>query len=279
MDAYLNWILAATGFWVLDRLVRLVRLVRRNYSFSLSQGFTRSRATVNYVAPGLYEVSIQLSRDWDYVEGQYVFLHLPSGLNWMQSHPFTILDYSQSNVSDARSVMSEDAPALLDRPKLRILLRARAGLTSTLPKLAAQGKVPVLVEGPYGHSKPLPLERFDNITFIAGGVGFAAVFSHAKRAAAVAAATTSVHHNLHFILVLRTHDEYHGFLTYLEELDACVKVSVYLTSKQNMVESQQPDNPVGCSITVETGHRPQLDYLIRRDSENAGSLAVVVCGP
>lgn len=277
----------ATAFWALDRLIRLARVLWSSVGLSATQGVQTSRAEVRCVAPNLYEMSIRLVRDWHFCEGQYVFLSLPSGVNWLQSHPFTVLDYetpSHANNSDATSIKSEDEDVgnMEDAPLLRILLRARGGLTATLPVLAAQSSVPILVEGPYGQSKRLPLDQYDNVTFVAGGVGFAALFCHAKRCARGRPSLTQA---AHFVLVLRETEEYRGLLPYLEVLSAEMRLSVFITQhglqqhQHQHMEASDVSLPTLPNMQLEMGHRPEVKALIQSDSHNPGSLAVVACGP
>lgn len=272
----MNWLLIAFSFWVIDRLLRVVALAWRNIALrSLCSGRV-SHANVRQIAPDLYELSISLVRHWQFVEGQYVFLHLPGGFNWLQSHPFSILDYSNADSSELGNLAAEPRP-------LRILARSKLGITKGFKAFSARPAIPVLLEGPYGPSWSLPLDDFDNITFVSGGVGFAAVFAFAKRAG-----SRGRHKKLHLVLVVRTSAEYHGLLPYLDEVHPSVWRSIFIT-EPSVIEAHPTSEETSLLTISEEYHpavstvtsrgRPSLHNLLCEDAEGKGSFAVVACGP
>lgn len=275
-DSYLSWILAAVVIWAADRLLRLAWMLRNNLKLTAKSGFVTTRAQTREIAPGLFEISVQLARDWTFLPGQYCFIHLPSGWSWPQSHPFSIFDYSTPSMFGEAQ---EEQPN--NKPVLKIVLKAREGITASLPALEQLSDFPLLVDGPYGHTEPLPLDLYDNVTFVAGGTGLAGVFSHVK-----ALAGKSLHRSLHLILILRAEEEFEGLLGYLESLAPAIRISTAIT-RPSGPSSCRPSSDEGShrrllgesEIKPAIGQRPDIPALLESDSQNAGSLAIVACGP
>lgn len=195
--------MAALVIWGFDRLARLARILYFNFRWSNStRSMERSQATFRALPGNMLEVSVNMARDWDFVPGQYCFIHLPSGHRcklsaWrvcmdlttradLQSHPFTIMSYERVNDSNSsitpdltksdaksspndyneKSGRTEDNPDLCQGPderRLKMLIRPKKGITGALRGLCQTGEErAVLVEGPYGNHS-LPLACYDNV--------------------------------------------------------------------------------------------------------------------
>ena len=79
----IEWVYAAIAIWVVDRLVRIVRLC--------FLGFPKAQITL--IGEDLIRVTVPKSaKFWKAKPGQYVFLSFLHPLCFRQSHPFTVMD-------------------------------------------------------------------------------------------------------------------------------------------------------------------------------------------
>lgn len=146
------WYYIAVLLWGLDRLIRILRLV----------AFGCPQALVELKAEETLRVTIPRPSYWKPEPGQHAFVHFMRPSCFWQSHPFTLVD----------SETLED--------HIRFYVKIKGGVTHGLYKyLQSQENkkalIKVSVEGPYGSS--IPLKRFDNALFIAGGNGIPGLFA------------------------------------------------------------------------------------------------------
>ncbi|KAJ3126200.1 hypothetical protein HK100_010391 [Physocladia obscura] len=157
---YENWIYIAIGFWVFDRVTRLLRL-----------SFIGVRKAEIKVLDD-ENVSIKIKG----VSGAgHVYLYFPTLSKWIfwQNHPFSVT----SDILDTAVTKSaEFAP----KRGLFFLIRTLGGLTK---KLQVNGTIPVLIEGSYDAHDGILRENIDSYPImicIAGGVGITAVMRFAR---------------------------------------------------------------------------------------------------
>jgi NAD(P)H-flavin reductase len=186
----------------------------------------------------------------------------------LQSHPFTLASYEkQSILKDSVDEITECE--VEDRKAMQLLVRKYKGITSQLAKLSSAKPSIMLVEGPYGRS--LPLHRYENLTFLAGGIGISALLAHTR------AATDQVHSQLHFVWVARTEAEVEALRPSLLSIASiALKITIFVTSSKT--EEVSIKLAGFQDISVKLG-RPVLLDVIREDSDRFGSMACVACGP
>jgi NAD(P)H-flavin reductase len=186
---YEIWIYTAGAVWGIDRIIRVVRIVKNGWR------------------------SVQITKiDDDYlrldIEGvtahDHVYLYFPT-LTWRpwESHPFSVCSGYAGYSKSSRRQSSENSPInsehiTLDPEKraestlevtriatstsketpqhrLTFVLRIRSGITATLATRAGSG-IPVLIESSYHSTKKAhDLERCTTLLAIAGGVGISTV--------------------------------------------------------------------------------------------------------
>lgn len=116
-----------------------------------------------------FRVRLILPRPVMIKAGQYVNLWLPSisFWSWAQTHPFTVISWSQGKQS-----------------VLELLVQPREGLTATIARQArAIGRDGfsslALYSGPHGLSEPV--DDYETVLLISSGAGLSAVIPYAKR--------------------------------------------------------------------------------------------------
>lgn len=181
--SYVKWILA---LWIVERLVRVVRLVYRNL------GWRRSTTVIVEALPAdACRVTFELVRPWKYKPGCHVYAYLPSVSLWM-SHPFSIAWHDQRPMPYL-SLEDEKLPSSssdLDKPlpertvtSISLIMAKRSGMTEKLFNKASASPTSVItmrgaVEGPYGGLESL--HSYGTVFLFAGGVGITHQISHVR---------------------------------------------------------------------------------------------------
>jgi NAD(P)H-flavin reductase len=156
------------------------------------------------------------------------------------------------------------------------LIRPYDGFTSRLQQrcLLRPTDLPVLIEGPYGHSEPL--HTFPNILFIVGGSGIAVPLSHLSSLLSPDSAIQS----LKIVWAVRQH----GFLASILQdfkgllADERVDMEVHVTRREEAYDDVLGEEVR--SVRLLTGRpdvRRSVEGMVREAGKQA--LAVVACGP
>lgn len=156
-----NWVWAASGIWIFDRVARLAKIAWSGLP---------CKADAELFEDGVVKLKLDYSNRWNFKAGHYGFLYFFNWRCFWQSHPFTIID----------------SPVPGEEKKLVLLVRVRTGFTKVLANKLQQTatrslRVPVLFEGPYGEH--FNVEKYDNVTLVAGGIGITGVYGYASRLA------------------------------------------------------------------------------------------------
>jgi predicted ferric reductase len=283
--------------WLLDRVLRITRILTFN------PRFWNTPATATYdPASHLVTLRVPCNKSWLAPKpGTYYYIHvLDSPLYAHQSHPFTLAylttdidrpelhlplsplssrpsthrtDSSSSSESDAllASTSSPSTP-----PSLVFLIRPYNGFTSRLAHRAASHKTSlrVLLEGPYGHTVPLP--TFPTVIFIVGGTGIAVPLSHISNLLAETSRVVS----LRIVWAVREHAflasvlrEFRGLLE-----DERVEVEAHVTQEVGRKDDVEVEGMKGVRLVA---GRPDVRRVVGRAAREAGveRVAVVACGP
>jgi ferric-chelate reductase len=155
---------AALIVWALDRLIRFIRLIINNNSFSSQYSSNALEAHAEIVTNKLVRLVVRQPSRFHWKPGQTAYLTIPSLTHFpLEAHPFTIGSYDgaqSQNVTPASPFWKE----------LVFLINVRGGVTRKLKQAATQeGNINVLVDGPYGDAHDL--RCFSSCTLIAGGSG------------------------------------------------------------------------------------------------------------
>ncbi|KOG96850.1 ferric-chelate reductase DI49_5192 [Saccharomyces eubayanus] len=273
----IEWVYAAIAIWIVDRLIRLVRL---SY-------FGFPKASLQLVGDDIIRVTVEKpTRLWKAKPGQYVFVSFLHPLYFWQSHPFTVLD------------------SITKDGELVIILKEKKGVTRLVKKyLCRRGGNALMrlaIEGPYGSSSPV--HNFDNILLLTGGTGLPGPIAHAIKLGKTSAAAGK--QSVKLVIVVRGFDVLEAYKPELLCLtDLNVQVHIYNTMKVPLLDSsdslstsQKDEEGDGKGGFVETSldkssspfefdcavfhhGRPNVEEVLRESTELSGSLAVVCCGP
>jgi len=214
-DAYL-WPIVIV--WVLDRVLRLLRLVSCNIQVRLGKQVIRRTRTIASYSTESDVVRLDVKTDSLLVQptaGQFYYLYQPSAWQGYENHPFTLgawsLESSASDEAGSSLMQHTDAPHEFDQSEsdlrhscgtqtLTFWIRPYDGWTKRLRdeclKSSTRSSAPtILLEGPYGHH--CPTSSFDSVLLIAGGTGIASavpyILEHMPLSKAGRTNTTHIH--------------------------------------------------------------------------------------
>ncbi|KAI1055609.1 hypothetical protein LB505_010009 [Fusarium chuoi] len=276
--------------WVGDRVIRALRIAAFNpklWDTWATSIYHPSSNIVRLVVPwssSLYKPA----------PGTFYYIHVLNGPRCWESHPFTVAmvtDEGQQGskllgeqvplldgtVAEQSSDPADSQNILSDSRTMTFLIRPYDGFTSRLRDAASAvwpKNVPqrVLIDGPYGHTRPLHL--FDNVTFIVGGSGIVVPLSYLQRLTGpTAPRSVKIHWAVRepaFALdVLQT-----------DIADALgstnLSVEIHLTTHT----PQDELNEWPSQVTLRRGRIDASDVVRKRSEEVVGeSLAIIACGP
>lgn len=156
---YYEAVYVAFGLWAADWLIRAIRVLWINIRWFRSANVFMTEAQMSLVDADVVKMDIHTPCKWTVKPGQYVFIHV-FRMGLLESHPF--------------SVMSSDSGSF------QLMARSRGGMTRRLTKSVAKGNtsMKMLIDGVYGHTQPVDL--YDNVLLVAGGIGITAVIPYAE---------------------------------------------------------------------------------------------------
>lgn len=252
--------------------------------------------------------------------GTHYFLYFPTMIKSFGNHPFSLSSWtvsgrgSLSSPVEIRSTFADPEKVQARPPvrtteaevdsesdnsqaaastatELRFIVRPYKGLTAhlrdTVIKTGTGTKeIPILVEGPYGH--PHPLLTYDNVLFIFGGSGIAAVlpyiqeFMHPQNPQAIRTK------HIHLVWAARQYTFVRDVLD--DELAAAASISAHHRVKMDFfITGPAPKSVKADALDLDrledadtriSYQRPVSENMVIEEaSEAVGSLAVFVCGP
>jgi predicted ferric reductase len=190
-DAYL-WPIVAV--WVMDRALRLLRLITCNIQVRLGkQAIHRTHTTASYSKESDV-VRLDIKSDSFLTRpaaGQFYYLYQPTTWQGYENHPFTLGAWSLGcpTTDEAESSLLQQTNTQHDFDQsgstlrhsdstqtLTFWIRPYDGWTKRLRDECLQSSTrittpTILLEGPYGHHHPM--SSFDSVLLIAGGTGIA----------------------------------------------------------------------------------------------------------
>ncbi|RYP34632.1 hypothetical protein DL767_004192 [Monosporascus sp. MG133] len=298
---------ACCFIWAFDRVLRMSRTLAFNIRF----WNTKAEATYDKDA-NIVRLSVPCGTSlYRPGPGTFYYLHMLNDVRFWESHPFTVASVRTLRDSDTTKdthqdcEVAEEGTALLPRtttngndprPVSEQGGRQRAGLTMNflirpydsstrrLARAAAASwphpaSLRVIVEGPYGHTKPL--HRFESVLVVAGGSGIVVPVSYLEALGGDAASRTR---RVHVVWAVREaafassvlredpRDSYDG-------LD--LSLDVYVTRGEGGGGDAGRLAEVAKRFRVLRG-RPSVRGEVEdavRELGDRGSLAVVACGP
>ncbi|PNY24359.1 Uncharacterized protein TCAP_05704 [Tolypocladium capitatum] len=276
--------------WVLDRLVRFLRIIAFNpKSWRINASAVYSNAT------NIIRLTIPLDKAaYRVAPGTYYYLTVLDDDRCWESHPFTVASVSsQSGKSGGEQVpllepeenlrgADDDGDATQLEPSTKnmtFLIRPYKGFTRRLRDLAATEsptRLRVLVDGPYGHSQRL--DQYDHLLFIVGGSGVVTALSYLQSLTGAAQGSLKSI-QLHWAVreaALARDALLNEIGDALSNSTVAFSVDLYMSSQAaDLAMEQMPE------VRLHSG-RPDAGAVVRSAVARAGkheALAVVACGP
>ncbi|KAG9235239.1 ferric reductase transmembrane component 4 [Amylocarpus encephaloides] len=178
---YIMWLYVSCAVWFLDRLLRILRI--------LKTGIRRSKVTE--IGGDLVRVDVEGVR-WSAAPGQHLYVYFPTLHKFRpwESHPFSLLPtillnstdhQSNSNASDSdrievqensekHSIPARNASLFRNNTTARVtmFIKKSTGLTKFL---GAQENLLTLLEGPYPNNSTSSVLHCDRVLLVGGGIG------------------------------------------------------------------------------------------------------------
>ena len=153
---WMGWVYASITIHVLERLLRLWRIVLSGF---------KNEAHFLLFDDNSFRMSIKYSKRWKIEPGQYCYVRILTKNFFWQAHPFSI--YASPDTEDTN---------------IHLVIKAKGGATAKIAQYLAEqpnnsATHSVIIEGPYGYQAPL--EIYDNVLLVAGGIGITATYSYA----------------------------------------------------------------------------------------------------
>ncbi|BGP42478.1 ferric-chelate reductase [Rhodotorula kratochvilovae] len=166
------WLYVPLGFWIFERLARLLQLVSISLLCKLQfrKPLIKARATL---IEGAVVLHVPFKGEWNAGQHAYLSFWDPSFITtpwiYFQSHPFSISNVPSCSVADEQG-----------RREMLFVMRTRDGMTKDLARRLAKSEtgsaeIWTTVEGPYGGC--MDTEQFHEILLIAGGSGISHIMS------------------------------------------------------------------------------------------------------
>ncbi|ANB15854.1 Fre2p [Sugiyamaella lignohabitans] len=271
----LPYVYTTVAIWGFDRLLRWVRIIWSGPT---------SKAQVTLHEGNVIEYKIDYSRRWKYYPGSYAFIHVLRPNCFWQSHPFTLTI----------------SPKQEEEGKLVLFTRVKKGFTQkTRDYLLTQpnhtARLPVLLEGPYGHHHPV--QHYETVVLVAGGIGITGVYPYADELIR----KTGKNQKIVFVWAIADERPLEWFADQLDHLasDSRVDVKIHIgnleSSSSSIVEIAESPNPQDKekdvsettrqasslpSIIPRVCGRPNMHSIVNQTVSEAGnSIAFVCCGP
>ncbi|ODV92623.1 hypothetical protein CANCADRAFT_30728 [Tortispora caseinolytica NRRL Y-17796] len=258
---FTNWVYVAVGFWAFDRLMRVLRILWAGVW--LTGKFT--------IDNGAVKVTLRSNRPLNLKPGSYVFLHVPrAGL--FQSHPFSVCEAKPNNTF---TLVIKPMKGMTNR--LEQYVRRRGELFQDLR---------VWIDGTYGHTAPV--EDYDNVLVIAGGVGVTGLYGYLETLKLFTSPTGELvqssqrRKNVQFIWAVHSHKNI-TWANIEPLLNHGIEVQIYVTNvaeNSNINEKQALARATGIpEDIIHYSGRPDLDSTISSWVQAPGSAAILTCGP
>lgn len=211
---WMGWVYASIGIHVIERLLRLGRVIVSG---------SRNEAYAEIFPDDAFRLSVAYSKRWDIGPGQYCYLRILTKDLFWQAHPFSI--YKSPTTGD---------------DTIHFAIKAKKGATKTIAqKLKKQinktDVFSVLIEGPYGvHS---PVENYEIVFLLAGGMGVTATYAYAQYLQKVARRGQRVV----FLWVIKDTSPLEWFGEEILSLahDPSLDVQIYITQKLKAAGEQE----------------------------------------
>jgi len=166
---WMEWIWASVAIWAFDRFVRLVRLIY--FNLGLSSTATAQVELLIHDDLALLKFKVRPVRSVAFSPGKYVFLHIGGVAPW-SAHPASVIDQDEDGSYNLAMTVHQG----LTRKLYHRLMKDSADKLAT--ELSKTATLRVGIDGFYGHTAPVDL--YDSVLLVAGGIGITAVIGYVK---------------------------------------------------------------------------------------------------
>jgi len=311
-----SWAHAIAVIWLLERSIRLFRLVYLN--FSPKHGSTNM--TVQALPGEACRVTFHLPKTVDIKPGCHVFVYIPS-ISWWMSHPFSIAWTENSNKSTPSTAMTQHisdskartklspsssisssplSPSSLEKQsfdldtylepahnptQVSLIVGAQQGMTRRLFNLANNSPlksltIPGYIEGPYG-SRPANTASYGTAVLFSAGAGITHHLQYTRDLVLRASTGQAATRKVYLIWSVRSTDHLSWITQWMDQILRLPQRRDILVVKLFVSKPRRQADIVSPSATVQmhSGRcRPDvvLDEVL---PGRVGATLVSVCGP
>ncbi|EAT80746.2 hypothetical protein SNOG_11702 [Parastagonospora nodorum SN15] len=271
------------ALWVMERTIRLVRLILRNV------GSGGTQADVEVLPGDALRVTVRMARPWTFRPGQHAYLYMPSVGLWT-NHPFSVAwSEEEDDLSVSSSIADEkglpmNRQDILEHSKtsMSFIIRRRTGFTDKLFKkadLSAAGRfsTSAFVEGPYGGED---LSSYGTVMLWAAGIGITHQVPHVRDIVAGYANGTVATRRLTLVWIIQSPEHLEWIRTWMTQILAMprrreiLKILLFVTRPRRQGEIHSPSS----SVQMFPG-RPNVQSLVDQEmQEGIGAACVSTCG-
>ena len=288
-SAYVRWALA---MWIVERCVRLFRLIYRNVSRKGLTRVTIEALPSSEAGTEACRVSFELARPWKYKPGTHAYIYLP-GISFWMNHPFSIA-WSDTRPTPYLALENEKLPSSnsdLDLPKpnrtkttIYMIIAKRTGMTRALYERAKAApsrivSVTGFVEGPYGGLDSL--QSYGTVILFAAGVGITHQIGHVRDLLNQRAAGTTATRKIILVWSVKTTDTLEWVRPWMDEIlgmpnrKQMLRLEIFVTRPRSAREVVSRSE----TVLMYPG-RCNPDVILAREMERRiGAVGVTVCGP
>lgn len=153
---WMGWVYASLAIHAMELLVRFYNVVLSGWT---------NKAHMQLYDGNVFRVSVKYSKRWALRPGQFCYLRILHKNIFWQAHPFSVYQSQDEQDGDLHfAVKAQNGATAL----IANYLDSQPGKAATLS---------VMVDGPYGVYAPV--EKYDTVFLIAGGMGVTATYSYA----------------------------------------------------------------------------------------------------
>lgn len=289
---YDGFLWPCVGFWVFDRMVRLMRVAAVWIRAPTGKALLEYDEAADIIR---MDVTTILEK-WENRAGSHFFVYTPATFLPWESHPFTLVISPPGDGKEDRSIASSSSSAGMAEKHIgrasegpptsydarySFIVRPQEGFTKRLKAKATKtgpASTTVLLEGPY--SSPHRLTGFDDVLMIIGGSGISVAIAHIYKLLA-----ESPYTRIELIWVARESAFVESVMR--NELKVAseyprltVKISITDAGIREQLESKVDPSEMMIKSDSHEYQRPDVAAAVSKASGSArGRLAVLVCGP
>ena len=264
---WMEWIWASVAIWAFDRFIRLVRLVY--FNLGLSKTATAQVELCIHDDLALLKFKVRPVRSVAFQPGKYVFLHIGGVAPW-SAHPVSVIDQDEDGCYDLAMKVHQG----LTRKLYHRLMKDSIGDESTT-ELSKTATLRVGIDGLYGHTAPVDL--YDSVLLVAGGIGITAVLGYVK---AVALNHSSYTKHVTLVWVVRDYiylDWFREQLSQVVDLSAehvSITIRLHVTSGGGGAQSS-----IDVMHSQSHGSRSSTAFPTFAEAKKAPTVAITAASP